>query len=198
MGSLQSYAELAWRQVYPNPSDETNISLVEFIETAKGEYAYGVWEQNRLENYQLGENNIPPTLLTEIEIEVKDKVADISHVKAMRSLPNNTWIQQIGEFECKGCRYLIMDLNKYKLLCDDDSRNEFEKIVIVLGKTLRFPDGTFKEDGKVDMVFANLGTELDEELEIDDALGSVIRRKLIDIYSKRSAEDKTNISNGNI
>lgn len=194
MGSLQSYAELAWRQVYPNPNDETNITKAEFIETAKGEYAYGVWEQNRVEN-QMGENNIPPTLLSEIELEVKDKVADISHVKAMRSLPNNTWIQEIGEFECKGCKYLIMDLNKYKLLCDDDSRNEFEKIVIPVGKTLRFPNGTFEQDGKVPMIFANLGTDVDEELEIDDALGSVVRRKLVDIYSRKAVEDKTNNTN---
>lgn len=196
MGSLQSYAELAWRQVYPNPNDETNITLIEFIETAKGEYAYGVWEQNRLENYQMGENNIPPTLLTNIEIIVKDKIADISHVKAMRSLPNNTWIQQIGEFECDGCKYLIMDLNKYKLLCDDDSRNDLEKIVVPLGKSLRFPNGTFEKDGKVQMIFANLGTEVDEVLEIDDALGSLVRRKLVDIYSKKAPEDKTNNSNG--
>lgn len=197
MGSLQSYAELAYRQVYPNPNDETPVTLVEFIETAKGEYAYGVWELNRADVYQLGENNIPPTLLSEYELEVKDKVADISKVKAMRSLPNNTWIQQIGSFDCEGCKYLIMDLNKFKLLCDDDSRTPFEKIVVVLGKTLRFPNGTFEEDGKVPMIFANLGTELDEELEIDDAIGAMIRRKLVDMYSKKAAEDKTNNTNGN-
>lgn len=184
MGSLQSYAELAYRQVYPNPNDETNITLVEFIETAKGEYAYGVWEQNRADNYQMGENNIPPTLLTNIELTVDGKIADISHIKAMRSLPNNTWIQQIGEFDCDGCKYIIMDLNKYKLLCDDDSINEFQKIVIPVGKTLRFPNGTFEQDGKVQMIFANLGTDLDEELEIDDAIGSMVRRKLVDIYLK--------------
>ena len=197
MGSLQSYAELAYRQVYPNPNDETNITKEEFIETAKGEYAYGVWEQNRADNYQLGENNIPPTLLTNIELIVKDKIADISHVKAMRSLPNNTWIQQIGEFECDGCKYIIMDLNKYKLLCDDDSRTDLDKIVIPLGKSLRFPDGTFEKDGKVQMIFANLGTSVDEELEIDDAIGAMVRRKLVEIYLKKSMEDKTNNSNGN-
>ena len=197
MASLQSYAELAYRQVYPNPSDETNITLVEFIETAKGEYAYGVWEQNRLENYQMGENNIPPYLLTEVEIKVKNKSADISHIKAMRSLPNNTWIQQLGDINCNGCGYLIMDLNKYKLLCDDDSRNDTEKIAIPVGKQIKFPNDTFEQDGVVTMIFANLGTEIDEDLEIDDAMGSVVRRKLVDIYTRKSPEDKTNNTNSN-
>ncbi len=38
--NLNEVAEVAWRQLYPNPSDETAVTLQEFQSTARGEYSY--------------------------------------------------------------------------------------------------------------------------------------------------------------
>lgn len=195
MASLQAIAELAWRQIFPNPSDETSITKEEFIETAKVEYATKVWEFNRAERLSTGQDNIQPSLLSEATLTVVDKQADISELNALRSLPNNTWIQGLGEIGCAECEYVILDLNKYRLLCDDDSRDKSKKPAIVLGKKIIFPEGAHKPE--VSIIFANMGSELDGETEIDDAIGGLVRRALIDIYGKRFPEDKSNNSNGN-
>jgi hypothetical protein len=194
--TIQAIAELAWRQIFPNPKDETSVTKEEFIETAKLEYASQVWRFNREEKLLSGENNINPVLLSDKTLPVKEKRIDISSLGALRSLPNNTWIQSLGEIGCGECQYDIMDLNKYRLLCDDDSRNPEKKPAIVQGKSIFFPEGA--HTAEVPIVYANTGSDLDDETEVDDAIGGVVRRALIDIYGKRMPEDKTNNSNSNV
>lgn len=196
--TIQSIAELAHRQIFPDDADDAPITLVEFIETAKAEYAYQLWVMNRQEWQQEGENNIPPNLLSETTLTVINKQVDISKLEALRSLPQNTWIQNLGGFDCGDCRYVLMDINKWKILCDDESRTPQVKAAIVVGKTIRFPDGTFDAKGQVSMIFANMGGDVDTDMQIDDAVGGIVRRTLIDIYSKKSPTDSTNNSNPNI
>lgn len=196
MASLLEISELAYRQLFPNPNDEANITLAEFIATAKVEYAYRLWEMNRAELQQTGENNIPSNLLSFTTLIVEKGKANIKDLKALRSLPNNTWIQSLGGIACGDCRYVLMDMNKWKLLCDDDSRGD-NKAAIPAGAEILFPDGTFEKDGKVEMLYANMGHTIDGQIEVEDAVGGLIRRSLIDIYSKRFPEDKTNNSNSN-
>ncbi len=196
MASIQAIAQLAHRQIFPNPNDEVSITLVEFIETAKVEYAYRLWEMNRTEWQQMGENNVPPNLLSFTNLVVENGRANIKELKALRGLPGNAWIQSLGGIACGDCRYVLMDFNKWKLLCDDDSRAG-TKAAIPAGTEIIFPEGTWEKDGKVEMVYANTGTGLDGTTEVEDAIGGLVRRSLIDIYSKRFPEDKTNNSSGN-
>lgn len=188
--TLQETAELVFRQLFPNPSDETSITLEEFIATAKSEYAYTIWTLNRKELQETGENNVPPILLSTEELVIEDKIADISEISALRSLQGNSWIQFIGTLG--ECSYVVMDLNKYKLLQDDESRNE-TKAAVILGSQIYFPDGVYKS--KEQIIFANTGENLDNRTPIDGAVAGVLRRSLFDIYSKKVAEDKTNNSN---
>lgn len=194
--TIQAIAELAWRQIFPNPKDEVSITKEEFIETAKLEYATQVWQFNRDEKYLSGENNINPVLLSDKTLPVKDKKIDISSLGALRSLPNHTWIQSLGETGCVECQYTIMDLNGYRLLCDDDSRDPEKKPAIVQGKSIFFPEGAHTPE--VFIVYANTGSDLNEETEVDDAIGGRVRRALVDIYGRKSPEDKTNNSNSNV
>lgn len=194
--TLKSIAELVYRQVYPNPSDEAPITLVEFIESAKLEYAYRLWERNRLEMRDGADNDVASNLLSRATLPVKDKTASIADINPLRSLPSNTWLQLVGGVECGDCKYVVMDLNKYKLLCDDESRGD-NKAVIPMGSNLYFPDGLFDNKNEIDIVYANLGSDLDDDTNVDEAVGNLVRTNLFNIYSKQMPEDKTNNSNPN-
>ena len=194
MPTLQSIAEGVHKQIYPIQSDEVAIKLPYFIDAAKGHYAYRLWELNRAENSN-GEVSVPASLLTPKTINVVDKKASIKDLKALRSLPHNMWLQSVGEFDCNGCKYVIMDLNKWKMLCTDKSRTKNQKAVVVVGDFLNFPDGTFNENGEVDIVYANMGESLDKTTTIDEAIGDLVRRYLLETFGKRMPADKTNDSN---
>jgi hypothetical protein len=194
--TLEAIARGVHIQIYPSQNDETPIKFGVFLSAAKTHYAYRVWELNRADANGMGENNIPPSLLTVGELLVKENVADISKLQALTSLPSNTWIQSLGGFECGDCEYDIMDMNKWKLLCKDKSRKEGDKAVIVIGNTIRFPEGTFDDNETVEIVYANLGQGLNGKTEIDQALGALVRRDLLNDFSKRSPLDKTNNSDG--
>jgi hypothetical protein len=195
--TLQSITQTVYDQIYPNPSDETPIDFEIFLEVARSHYAYRVWELNRSEVNSSGENNIPSSLLSEAELIVVNKEANISHLRALTSLPNNTWIQSIGGFECGECKYISMDVNKYKLLCDDISRKIGDKAIIPLSNKILFPEGTFGDDEKVSIIYANMGENVEGETLINDALGAMVRTALLKEFSPKFVEDKTNDSNSN-
>jgi hypothetical protein len=194
--TLESIARGVHIQLYPAQSDEPPIDYEVILEAAKSHYAYRVWEMNRLEVNSIGENNIPTSLLTIGTLNVDDNgVADISKLKALTSLPSNSWIQSLGGVECGDCEYDIMDLNKWKLLCKDKSRRIGNKAVIVIGNTMRFVEGLFGEDRNVEIVYANLGGNADKYAEIDQAIGDMVRNHLLNVFGKRFPFDKTNNSN---
>lgn len=196
MPTLEAIARGVHTIIYPSQNDETPIPFGVFLSAAKTHYAYRVWELNRADVRSEGENNIPTSLLSVGSLVVKEKIADISKLQAMTSLPGNTWIQSLGGFECGDCSYDIMDMNKWKLLCDDKSRKEGDKAVIVVGNTLRFVEGIFDDNEEVEIVYANMGQGVDGKTDIDQALGALVRRDLLNDFSKRNPLDKTNDSNG--
>lgn len=198
MASLQSISEIAWRQIFPNPNDETKVTLAEFIATAKVEYAYRIWQQNKEDLAKGMDNNVPSSLLSTETLTVEDDKASIKDLKALRSLGNNSWIQLLGgEKGCSDCHYTVMDLNKWKLLCDDESRQN-DKAAIVIGDYIKFPDGMWSDAKEVEITFANMGNNVDGLTIIEDSIAGLIRRSLIDIYGKQLfKEDKTNNSSGN-
>lgn len=197
--TLQAIAELSYRQLYPNPTDETPITLAEFIQTAKAEYANFIWQANRNLWREEGQNIIPEYLLADAKLEVKNNAVDISSLKVLRSMNFLSWIQSIrgSDDSCNGCNYVVVDNNKYRLLCNDESFTENTKFAVPMGSFITFPKGTYGKD--VYITYASLsGDRIDGTLEIDEAIGDLVRRSLIEIYGgKTNEEDKTNNSNGN-
>lgn len=195
MASLFSIANLSFRKCFPNPSDDTDLEVEDFIESAKAIYSYQMllfyWKQRNEE----GEFNLPSNLLQESEIDVVNNKADISKLSIFNSLPNDLWLVNIGGLGCE-CHYVKSDVNKSQLLCDDDSLSDNSRIYIPVGKEIRFPQGVHKTPIKI--IHASLGENIDEDIEIDDALAAVVRDKLDDMYLGRIAnEDVTNNSNPN-
>ncbi len=194
MANLNEVCELAFHQVYPTPSDETSIQKEEFIRTGIGEYAYQMllfyWNQKRMEGYA----EVPSYLLTEVEKDVINDEVDISDLKVMRSLPNDFWLQKVGNEKC-GCNYVKSTINLTQLLCDDDSLGD-EKTFYLVGNKIRFPKGVLSD--KVPIIYASSGVDIDGRIEIDDGMASLIRQRLLDIYlGKIAPQDSTNNSNSN-
>lgn len=193
--NLLSIAEQAWKQLFPKPSDETAISKAEFIATAKSEYALQMWSFSKNEKNQEGVFNVPSVLLSEVELEVKDNVMDISGLEILRSLTNDSWVQNIGGLTCS-CPYVKTNVNQAQLLCGDDSLPDNARTYLVVGNQVRFPLGVHKTP--LTIMYANRGEKVDGKIEIDDAIGGILRSRLIEIYGgKMGKEDDTNNSNPN-
>ncbi len=193
MANLLSIAELAWRQLFPDPSDETKVKKEEFIATAKLEYAYQLWIKLMADKREEGYFEVPSYLLSETELEVKDNVMDISSLKIMRGLPWETWLQNIGGIECK-CKYVKSTLNLSQVLCDEDSLPDGDKTYYVVGKKIKFPKGV--DQDKLPITYANSGENIDGYIEVEDSLGGIVRRTLVEIYGgKVGSDDDTNNSN---
>lgn len=193
MANLNSIAELFWRQMYPNPTDEVSISLEEIIETAKGEYSYQYlllyWKEKREE----GSFNMPANLATEKEFDVINNEIDISALEIMSRLPYDQWLVNIGGLTCE-CKYIKSNINQAQLLCNDDSMPDDYKPYLIIGNRIKFPKGTHAN--KITMIYANNGLGTDGNVEIADELAALVRRGLVEIYlGKINKEDKTNNSN---
>jgi hypothetical protein len=194
--SLQSVAELAWRQLFPNPKDETAITKEEFIETARSEYAYQMWKLAKEEKSSEGVFNIPSQLLSEADVQVIDNRADISDLEILRSLPDDMWIQNVGGLDCE-CMYVRTNVNHNQLMCDDDSIGDNSRTFLMIGNIILFPKGVHKNP--IRLIYANNGIDIDDSsVAVDDAIGGIIRTKLIEIYGgKIGKEDVTNNTNDN-
>ena len=193
MANLLETSNLAWLQLYPNPSDETAVSREEFIATAKTEFAYQqllmVWKEKNDEGYF----EIPSYLSSEIELPVTNNEMDISGLKILRSLPQEIWLQNIGGITCK-CKYVKSTVNLSQLLCDDDSLDDAARPYYVIGKKIKFPKGVHKTP--LPIIYANNGIDIDGRIEIDDAIAGIVRTRLVEIYGgKTGIEDKTNNTN---
>jgi hypothetical protein len=197
MARLKEVAELAWRQVFPNPNDETSISKEEFITTAKGEYALQLWIQAKNEKREEGFYNVPTFLLSEATLDVEDNAVDISDLDILRALPSEIWLQNIGGIRSK-CEYVKSTVNQAQLLGDaDDGLADNVKTYYVLGKKIYFPRGTHST--KLPIIYANSGGDVDDDIEIDDMIAGIIRTRLVEIHIGRTGmEDKTNNQNPNI
>jgi hypothetical protein len=148
------------------------------------------WKQRNEE----GEFNLPSNLIEESEIDIKDNIADISKLNIFNSLPNDIWLINVGGLGCE-CDYVRSDVNTAQLMCGDDSLPDNARVYIPIGKEIRFPQGVHKTP--LPIIHASLGKNIDENIEIDDALASLVRDKLDDMYSlgRIGQEDVTNNSN---
>lgn len=198
MANLLSIAEQAWRQLFPNPGDETALKKEEFIAAAKTEYAYQLWLKIKQDKREYGECEIPSYLLSETvpPLDVVDNQVDISSLKIMRSIDQELWLQNVGGVVCE-CRYVKSTINHTQLMCDDDSLGDNDRTYYVVGKKIVFPRGTHKST--IAIIYANSGEEIDGRIEVDDMIAGVVRRTLIEIFGgKIGVEDKVNESNSNV
>lgn len=191
MANLLSIAEQAWSQIFPRPNDEEAVDKGDFVATAKSEYAFQLWRKIKEDKREYGEADIPSYLLSETELDVTDNVMDISSLKIMRSIDQELWLQDIGGMNCE-CLYVKSTLNNSKLLCDDDSLPDDARTFYPLGKKIIFPRGTHSD--KLKITYANSGEEIDGMIEVDDAVGGIVRSRLIEIYSRIGQEDTQNDS----
>ena len=193
--TLQEICEVSWRQIFPNPSDESAVSKEEFISTGKIEFAYFTWLAYLNEKNQEGYAETPSYLLSEAELDVVDGVMDISSIKVFKSLPQDVWLQNIGGTNCH-CAYIKSSLNLSQLLCDDDSLPDSSRTYYIVGKSIKFPKGVHKSP--LSITYANMGQGVKSLIEVDEAIGAQIRDKLNAIYlGKTPPADETNNSNSN-
>lgn len=194
MANLLSIAELAWRTIYPNPGDEGAISREEFLESAKLEYSYQYllwyWKEKALE----GMFDMPGDLATEKEFDVINNEIDISGLDIMSMLSGSQWLVNVGGLTCD-CKYIKSTINQTQLLCEDDSMPDEYKPYLVVGKKIKFPKGTHAD--KITIIYANSGQNTDENIEVDGALGALVRVRLQEIYGRPMPVDKTNNTNPN-
>lgn len=193
MSNLKEVAELSWNKVFPAGS-KAPISKEAFIATAKNEFAYQsllmAWKEKAEDWFE-----VPSYLLTEVEKPVTNNEIDISDLKYFKSLPMAQWLQDIGGFGCD-CRYIKTTFNLSKLLCEDDSLGDSDKPYYALGKKIVFPKGTHAP--KLTITYANMGEDIDGNIEVDEAIASLIRDKLDAIYLGRvPPTDTTNNQNPN-
>lgn len=194
MANLKSIAELVYNQLFPSPNDETSIDLEDFIETAKNEYAYQWWLKALNEKNSEGYFEVPSYLLTQKVLKVEKDVMDISSLEILKGLPGEIWLQGIGGSDCK-CKYVKTTYNRARILCDDDSLADDTKTFYPIDKKIVFPRGVHASE--LEITYANKGEDVDDEIEVDDVIGGVIRRTLYDLYKDKSPVDKTNNSNPN-
>jgi hypothetical protein len=194
VANLKSICEQSWHQIYPNGSDEATITREEFLATGRNMYAYQMLLLYWTERQREGEFLIPSHLLSETEIEIIDNKMDISSLNVFRSLPSDVWLQNIGGILCE-CKYVKSSVNMTQLMCGDDSLGEARRYIPVSKKIL-FPDGVHKSP--LTIIYANMGETTDMSIEVDDALGAIVREKLVELYlGKIGQENKTNDTNPN-
>lgn len=193
MANLLSIAEETWRQLFPDPTPQTKVKREEMIATAKNEYAYQLWLKLMVDKREDGYIEAPSYLLTEKELDIEDDTMDLSSLKIMRGLPWEIWLQNVGGMNCE-CKYVKSTVNLSQVLCDDDSLGDSDKTYYVLGKKIKFPRGVHKD--KLSIIYANGGENIDGEIEVENTIGGIVRRTLLEIYAGRiGPADKTQNNN---
>lgn len=196
MANLAEIANLAWEQQFPLATDEVAISRESFIATARSEYAYQFllwyWKEKRDE----GVFNLPGNLYTESDpLPVVNNEIDISGLDILVRLPSDIWLAKVDKLT-SSCNYIKSNVNQTQLLKEDDSLPDDYKTYLILGSKLVFPKGTHSD--KLTIIYANNGSMVDENIEVDDAIAGLVRDKLNDTYlGKVAPTDKTNNTNSN-
>lgn len=180
----------------PNPTDETATTLEEITASARLEYAYQYllwyWKEKGME----GVFNMPGDLSKETDpLPVVNNEVDISDLDIMSRLPNDLWLQKIGKLT-DDCVYVKSNINQTQLLKDDDSLPDSYYPFVILGKKIIFPKGT--HSNPITFIYAGSGKDIDGTIEVDDAVGALVKNALLNQYLGRiGIEDKTNNTNAN-
>lgn len=192
---LRTIGELAYRQLFPNPGDETALEVEDFIETAKALYAAEIMLQIWRERREGGTWLLPSYLVKQADIGINDDVADLKDLKILKALPDEIWLVNIGGLTCK-CKYVKSTLYQTELLCGDDSMPDDTKTYFVVGTRIHFPRGTHAKT--LPIIYADNGSSIDESIEVEEGIAGLVRVRLTELYTgKTGKEDTTNNSNSN-
>ena len=192
---LNEIAELVYKQLQPTSGGTPTIHLEEFKSSARAEFAYQsllmAWREKKEEGYF----TIPSYLLKTVTKQVKDNLIDISDLDYFKSLPNEVWLQDLGNGKC-GCRFVKSTVNHNKLLCEDDSLDDNAVTFVLIGNIIVFDRKLPVKE--LTITYADKGENVNGELEVDDAIGAIVRERLISLYmGKIAPNDETNNSNSN-
>ncbi len=191
--NLNEIAELVHHKLSPKPGDESAIDVVEIERACYAEYAWQMLQMAWRNKRDEGEYEIPSYLLAEVEKEVVNDEIDIADLKYFKALPQEMWLHQVGGTNCE-CNYVKSTSNLVQLLCDDDSLADTDRTYYPVGKKIKFPKGTHAK--KINIVYADMGSNVNGYIEIDEAIGALIMERLEQKYlGKVMPEDKTNNSN---
>jgi hypothetical protein len=194
MANLLEVAELAWIQIYPDPSNQPANKKEEFIASARHMYAHELFLKHYQEKSVEGYAEIPSLLLNEEEFDVVNGEINLEGVATLRALPADMWLQNVGGVDC--CRYMKTSLNLAQALCDDDCAGGARKYYPV-GKVIKFPNGTDKD--KLTVTYVGVGKKINGRLEIDDQIAGLLRMRLIELYGGKVGKvDVTNDGNPNV
>ena len=191
MSNLLEVADLAWSQLFPKGSVQTSTTKEEFIASAKMQFAYESLLMAWKEKAEDGYFNVPSYLLTEVDLDVVGNEIDISGLSILRSLPQSVWLVNIGGLTCT-CKYVKSDVNLAQLLCDDDSMDDAVRSYLAVGQKIKFPQGTHKTP--ITFIYANSGENVNNNIEIDGAIASIIQDKLIARYGGKTGKENVDIN----
>lgn len=193
--TLQEIADLVWLRLEPKGSDESATTREEVISSARHYYSTLVWQNAKSEKNSEGYYDVPSYLLAEVEKDVVNNELDVSDLQALKSLPNEGWLLNIGGLACE-CDYIKSTVNRTSLLCDDEVF-EGTRSYYIVGNKIRFPRGAHKK--KLTILYANNGSDVDPLIYIDESISGLLMDKLADAYNVQriAKEDVTNNSSSN-
>lgn len=193
MADLKSISQVCYDQLYPNATMQTSIKVEHFIEEAKIRYAWEMFRMSKEVKRAEGEWEVPSALLRQSNLDIIDNEADISDLKIFRSFDGDMWIANIGGIG-SDCNYIRMSVNQSQMLLDDEYTGNGHPYTII-GKTIIFPKGTHKKT--VPMIYASNGEDLDDKIEVDDAIGALVSDYIYKKFSGKLPEDRSADSNSN-
>lgn len=192
MADLKSIAQVNYDQIYPNATSQTSVKVEHLIEEAKTRYAWELFKIGKETKRADGEWEIPSDLWREANIEVEDNEADLSGLNIFRSFEGDSWVGNIGGLG-SDCKYMRLTLNLSQAFDDEYLGNS--RSYIVVGEKIKFPQGAHKSP--LPIIYATNGGDLDEEIQVDDAVGALVSDYLFKKFSGKLPEDRSADSNTN-
>ena len=193
MSNLKEIAQVNYDQIYPNATAQTSVKVEHFISEALTRYAWEMFRISKEVKRSEGEWEIPSALLRRANIDVVDNVADISSLNIFRSFEGDSWISNIGGLDGE-CSYIRQTVNIASMLLDDEFLGN-SKPYTVIGNSIEFPKGSHKKT--IPIIYASNGSDLDDEIEVDDAIGALVSEYIYKKFSGKFPEDRTQDSNSN-
>lgn len=187
MASLKSIAQVNYDTVYPNASVQTSVKVEHFIEEAKIRYAWEQWRLSKELKRAEGEWEVPSVLLRDADLPIENDVADLSTLNIFRSFDGDVWLANVGGI-VSDCNYIRLTVANKGILLDDEYLGN-SKPYIISGNQIKFPKGAHKKT--IPITYASNGGDVDEDIDVDDAIAALVSEYLYKRFSGKLPEDRT-------